>query len=110
MPPVPRHRGIEVRRAYENAGLTREQFTSYAEDVTPKQLTDLTRGGRWVSRSLAARVAHALNQIQSSVHWTADRIFDEHAAEQAEPGQDASAGQAAADKAEGQALKVKGAA
>lgn len=83
--------GAEIRRAYEDAGLHRDQFAELS-DQKPKTITDVCSGGRPLSRFRAARIAKALNQIQEDVTWDADRIFD------ARTNADASAESAEADE------------
>lgn len=97
MPQIPMGRGAEIRKAYEDAGVTRTRFAQLA-GVPAKAVTNATTDGRAVSRPMAMRIARALNNLSRSEKWTADRIF--------EP----TPGQEAADKAEGQAAAVKGAA
>lgn len=97
MPQIPMGRGAEIRKAYEDAGVTRTRFAQLA-GVPAKAVTNATTDGRAVSRPMAMRIARALNALARSEEWTADRIFA------------APAGQAAADEAEGQAAAVRGAA
>ncbi|MBB3666385.1 MULTISPECIES: helix-turn-helix domain-containing protein [Prauserella salsuginis group] len=77
MPAVPTDTGADIRRAYEDAGLSRQAFAALA-DVPPKTITNVTSGGH-CSRSTAARIAHALNQARARLglvrDWTPDRVL-----------------------------------
>lgn len=77
MPAVTADTGADIRRAYEDAGLSRQAFAALA-DVPPKTITNVTSGGR-CSRSTAARIARALNEAYKrlgvTTEWTADVVL-----------------------------------
>lgn len=83
MPQVAKSRGVEIRRTYEDAGYSRDAFAALAEQP-PKKITDATCGG-YIARWRAAKIAQALNRVQSEVRWTADRVFEPDAAESTRP-------------------------
>lgn len=78
MPDVTTTTGADIRRAYEDAGLSRRAFAALA-DVPPKTLTNITSGGP-CSRNAAARIAHALNEARAarglSAGWTPEHVLD----------------------------------
>lgn len=78
MPDVTTTTGADIRRAYADAGLSRQAFAALA-DVPPKTLTNITSGGL-CSRSTAARIAHALNKARTErglpAGWTPEHVLD----------------------------------